>query len=135
MAESEIDVMETANAVNIDESGNKRKGSPLSKADVKKLLSEGGAVGTVGSERKSSLRRQNSVPDLHKVMVSAKDKKGGGGIAFSDMVKMTFREPTFAKSITPLLYDMMRPLILKTIETSVAATLESKKISNDQELI
>ena len=57
--------------------------------------------------------------------MSAKDKKGGGGIAFSDMVKMTFSEPTFAKSITPLLYEMMSPLILKTIETSVAATVEA----------
>ena len=85
-------------------------------------MSEGGAVGTIGSERKSSLRRQNSVPDLQKVMMSAKDKKGGGGIAFSDMVKMTFSEPTFAKAITPLLYDMMSPL-LKTIEASVTATV------------
>ena len=56
MAESETDVMETANAVNADESGNKWKGYPLRKADVKKLLPEGCAVGTVGSERKSSLR-------------------------------------------------------------------------------
>ena len=103
------------------ESGNKRKGSPFSKAD----LSEGGAVGTIESERKSSLRRQNSVPDLYKMMVSAKDKMGGGGIAFFDMVQMIFSEPTFAKSITPLLYDMMSQLILKTIETSVAATVEA----------
>ena len=62
------------------------------------------------------------MPDLNKMM--SKDKKGGG-IAFSDMVKMTFSEPSFVKTITPLLYDMMSPLISKTIEASVATTVDA----------
>ena len=62
------------------------------------------------------------MPDLNKMM--SKEKKGGG-IAFSDMVKKTFSEPSFVKTITPLLYDMMSPLISKTIEASVAATVDA----------
>lgn len=46
-------------------------------------------------------------------------------MAFSDMVKLTFTDPTFATSITPVLYDMISPLILRTIETSVSKTVEA----------
>lgn len=105
-----------------EEGGTKRKGSLLSKFEVKKMSADVGA--TIASERRS-FRRQNSMPDMLKTG-TIKDRKGSpSAVAFSDMVKMTFSDTTFAKSLTPLLYDMMSPLISKTIETSVAATVEA----------
>ena len=112
-----------------EEGGTKRKGSPLSKTEVKLLAHDIGDIGESASqpaERKSErrvLRRQTSLTDLPK-MTSSKDKKGSG-LAFSDMVKLTFNDASFTRSITPVLYDMMSPLILNTIETSVAATVEA----------
>ena len=44
---------------------------------------------------------------------------------FLDMVKLTFNDDSCAKFITLVLYDMMNPLILKTIEASVTATIEA----------
>ena len=112
-----------------EEGGIKHKGSPLSKTEVKLLAHDIGDIGESASqpaERKSErrvLRRQTSLTDLPK-MTSSKDKKGSG-LAFSDMVKLTFNDASFTRSITPVLYDMMSPLILNTIETSVAATVEA----------
>lgn len=106
--------MEAEPVENAEEGRSKRKGSPLTKEEVKKQLS---------TDRLSTLRRQNSAPDIPKLL-SAKERKGSG-MAFSDMVKMTFTDPSFATSITPVLYDMISPLILSTIETSVSKTVEA----------
>ena len=57
-------------------------------------------------------------------MMSSKEKRGSG-MAFLDIVKLTFSVASFTKSITPVLYDMINPLILKTIEVSVSATVEA----------
>ena len=116
--------LETAGIETAEEGGTKRKGSPLSKADVKKMSAGICTPTVVGSERKM-LRRQNSVPDMLKLGPAKERKANQSGVAFSDMVKMTFSDASFAKSKMPLLYDMMSPLIMKTIEASVAATVDA----------
>ena len=83
-----------------------------------------GTPTVLGSKRKT-LRRQNSVPDMLKLGPAKERKANPSGVALSDMVKMTFSDASFAKSITPLLYDMMNPLIMKTIEASVAASVDA----------
>ena len=65
--------LETAVIETAEEGGAKRKGSPLSKADVKKMSADTGTPTVVGSERKT-LRRQNSVPDMLK-LGPAKERK------------------------------------------------------------
>lgn len=94
-----------------EEGGTKRKGSPLNKTEVKKLLAyDLGEAASSTTERKSerrTLRRQSSLTDLPK-LAPGKDKKGSA-MSFSDMVKLTFSNESFTTSITPVLYDMLTP--------------------------
>ena len=73
---------------NTEDNSNKRKGSPFSKEEVKKSLSD--------SNRKSlrCLRRQNSLPNIAKLINPEKSKEKGrpGSMAFSDMVSLTFND-------------------------------------------
>lgn len=95
-----------------EESRGKRKGSPLSKEEVKKLS-------TLITEKPKALRRQNSLPNIAKAATS---KGKGTKMAFSDMVKITFSDPAFAKSMAPIMHDMLYPLIQETITATVNAT-------------
>ena len=89
--------------MDIDSINNKRKGSPLSKGDAKK--------NTGGLVRSSSLQKIAS-------RVSSKEK-GTSKIAFSDMIKMSFNDQGFAKLMAPILYDMVSPLILSTVNQAI----------------
>ena len=94
-----------------EENRNKRKGSPLSKDETKKLsLLDTGKTG--------SLSKISSLPYIAK---SAIAKEKGSKMAFSDMVRITFSDPTFAKSMVPIMHDMMSPLIQGTIKAAVNA--------------
>ena len=96
------------------ENRNKRKGSPLSKDDGKRQVSDTPGV----------LRRQSSMPDIHK---SSSEKRKEKGMSFSDMIKVTFKDKSFTSSIAPVLYDMISPLIQNTIQTTVEAAISSLK--------
>ena len=78
------------------------------------------------------LTRQTSLPNLVKA-VPSKDKSTK--MAFSDMVKMTFNDQSFAKTMTPILFDMISPLIQKTIATTVDAAIGQIKTSVLDEMI
>ena len=109
------------------ETRSKRKGSPLSKDDIKKQsLADADAV-TPGP-----IRRQSSLPNIAKASMS-KDK--GSKMAFSDMVKLTFNDPAFAKSVAPVMYDMLTPLIQDTISAAVKAVTSDLKTSVVDEMV
>ena len=92
-----------------DEARNKRKGSPLTSDDAKKAVS---------SSEGPTLRRRNSVPDLQSAL-TVTDRKTvkpkSKSMAFSDMMKVTFDDKTFKESITSVLYQILQPMIEKTI--------------------
>lgn len=104
-----------------DSVNNKRKGSPLSKDDAKKT--------TGGLVRSSSL--QNIA-----TKVSSKEK-GTTKMAFSDMIKMSFNDQGFAKSMAPILYDMVSPLIQSTVNEAInqiRLTVVDEMIKSNNEL-
>ena len=85
----------------------KRKGSPLTD---------------------NPLQKQNSLPDISKL--TAKERKKPPPKTFSDNFKMTLNEnSTFTQIITPVLCDMMAPLIQETIKSSIASAMESLKLT------
>ena len=84
----------------------KRKGSPLTDKPLKK---------------------QNSMPDISKL--TPKEKKKIPPNTFSDNLKLTLNDSTLSQSITPVLCDMMAPLIQETIKSCVASAIESLKSS------
>ena len=61
-----------------EETRSQRKGSPLSKDDGKRQVSDTPGV----------LRRQSSMPDINK---SSSEKRKEKGMSFSDMIKVTNR--------------------------------------------
>lgn len=96
---------------------NKRKGSPLSKDEpTKKQVSD-----SITSSQKMTLRRQNSMPNIAKA--SSVDKRKSGNLSFSDMIKMTFNDTTFAKNIAPVIHELISPLIQETIQATVSSTV------------
>ena len=104
-----------------DSVNNKRKGSPLSKDDTKKT--------TGGLVKSSSL--QNIA-----TKVSSKEK-GTTKMAFSDMIKMSFNDQGFAKSMAPILYDMVSPLIQSTVNEAInqiRLTVVDEMIKSNNEL-
>lgn len=114
-----------------EESRGKRKGSPLSKEEVKKLS-------TLVTEKPNALRRQNLLPTIAKAATS---KGKGTKMAFSDMVKMTFSDPAFVKSMATIMHDMFYPLIQETITATVNATtaniqttIVDKMVESNEEL-
>ena len=117
------------------ETRSKRKGSPLSKDDSKKQsLADAGAA----TPEPGRIRRQSSLPNIAKASLS-KDK--GSKMAFSDMVQITFNDPAFAKSVAPVMYDMLSPLIQDTISAAVSAvtldlksTVVDKMVKSNEEL-
>ena len=107
--------------MDIDSINNKRKGSPLSKDDAKK--------NTGGLVRSSSLQNIAS-------RASSKEK-GTSKIAFSDMIKMSFNDQGFAKSMAPILYDMVSPLIQSTVNQAInqiKLTVVDEMIKSNNEL-
>ena len=56
-------------------------------------------------------------------------------MAFSDMVKMIFSDQSFAKTMTPILFEMISLLIQKTIATTVDAAIGQIKTSVLEEMI
>ena len=101
----------------VEEVRTKRKGSSLSKDEAKTLL-------TLDTEKTETLRRQNSLPNINKA-AATKDKITK--MAFSDMIKMTFNDAAFAKSMVPIIQDMLSPLIQDTISVAVSTTTENIK--------
>ena len=73
------------------------------------------------------MRRQSSLPNLAKA--------SGSKMAFSDMVKITFNDPSFAKSVAPVMYDMLSPLIQDTITAAVRAVTNDLKVSVVDEMV
>ncbi|MCG8049149.1 MAG: hypothetical protein N0E48_26695 [Candidatus Thiodiazotropha endolucinida] len=101
--------------LNANECTTKRKGSPLSSTDVKKQVSI-----------KEGLRRRNSFPDITKISKSKSKSSSKSSVmpmAFSDMMRVTFDDQSFKDSITPVLYDMVCPLIQETIQTTVTTAV------------
>lgn len=111
-ADADVLITEQTN----DDGRSKRKGSPLTNSEpVKKPVST-----------YEGLRRRNSFPDVSKILETDKpDKKKNKtkAMAFSDMMKMTFDDQAFKNSITPILYDMVCPLIHETIKSTVSSTV------------
>ena len=84
----------------------KRKGSPLTDNRIKK---------------------QNSLPDISKL--TTKEKKKIPPKTFSDNLKMTLNDSAFSQSITPVLCEMMAPLLQETIKSSIESAIESLKLT------
>ena len=82
-------------------SDKKRKGSPLGDNPIKK---------------------QNSLPDISKLV--GKDRKKVPPKSFSENLKLTLHDPAFSQTISPVLCDMLTPLIQETIKSSVAAAID-----------
>ena len=106
------------------ESGAKREDSPLSKEEIKKPVSSEGL----------RLRRQDSAPDML-MLSSGFDKKSSKAkpksvkpptpVAFSDMVIHSFKDKSFREGISPVLADMLSPLIEKTVYATVTTAVKA----------
>ena len=48
-------------------------------------------------------------------------------MAFSDMIKLTFNDAAFAKSMAPIMQDMLSPLIQDTISVAVSTATDNIK--------
>ena len=120
MASSSVEAMESDPV----EASSKRKGSPLSKEDAKKQSVDPASPGP--------MRRQSSLPNIAKTSAT---KGKGSNMAFSDMVKITFNDPTFAKSVAPVMYDMLSPLIQDTIKSAVKAVTSDLKTTVVDEMV
>lgn len=103
------------NGTGIDESSNKRKGSPLSSNEPKKQVS--------ASVEGVTLRRRNSLSDLSKLSATDRKKLKPKTMAFSEMMKVSFDDQSFRESVTPILYDMICPMIEETIKATVSSTV------------
>ena len=79
----------------------KRKGSPLTDNPIKK---------------------QNSLPDISKLV--GKDRKKIPPKSFSENLRLTLHDPAFSQTISPVLCDMLAPLIQETIKSSVTSAIE-----------
>ena len=75
---------------------------------------------------------------VHNIASKALSKeKGTSKIAFSDMIKMSFNDQGFAKSMAPILYDMVSPLIQSTVNEAInqiKLTVVDEMIKSNNEL-
>ena len=81
-------------------SDKKRKGSPLADNPIKKI---------------------NSLPDISKLV--GKEKKKAPPKSFSENLKLTLHDPTLNQTISPVLFEMLTPLIQETIRYSIDSAI------------
>ncbi|MCW4342132.1 MAG: hypothetical protein N0E48_01995 [Candidatus Thiodiazotropha endolucinida] len=100
------------------DSGSKRKGSPLARDEP---LKRQASADDITISTKQGPAKQGPA---HTMKSSAEEdpsfkKPKTKSVSFPEMIKHSFKDPSFQESITPVLAELIRPLIQESIESAI----------------